>query len=129
MDKGKKEGRKQRPGPLCLQALTRLSVVGSPVDEGDASPLVLEAELLVSSLLALRLGLGLRLLLQLEGPGVARLPLRALNAPLIGLWGRAGVGGHQVNGWAIGLEGYGLGGTPVVLQALWVDEVLSLYPI
>jgi hypothetical protein len=62
----------------------------------------------------------LRSLFQLEGPGVACLTLRARHAPLIRIWGWARAFSHEIHRRAIRLEGYGLGGTPVVLQALGI---------
>ena len=91
--------------------LLLLLVAGSPVDEGYALALALEAELLVAALLAV--GLGLWFLYQLESPRVAGLSLRAHDTPLVGLGGRAGTISYEVHCGAIWLEGYGEGGASV----------------
>jgi hypothetical protein len=86
------------------------------LQRGYALPLVLEAELLPAALLAI--GLRLWSLHKLERPRVARLPLRALHSPLVGLGGRAGILAHQVHSGALWQESYGLGWPSVVCEAL-----------
>src|SRR5215208_6103916 len=94
--------------PLTVRGLLLLQ-------RGYALPLVLEAELLVASLLAV--SLRLRSLHQLVSPGVAGLPLRALHPTLVCRGRRAGILAHQVHRRAIWLEGYGEGGASVICEA------------
>src|SRR5215218_3945019 len=67
-------------------------------------------------------GVRCRGLHQFEGPRVAGLTLGALHAPLIGVGWRAGAFADQINRRASGTEGYGVGRTSVVLQAVRIEE-------